>query len=133
MDDCVFCKVIKGELKSWKVYEDKNSYAFLDIHPATMYHTLIVPKKHWKNIYDIPEKDLKELIAVVKKIVTLYDNKLGISNVQIINSSGAEAQQDVFHLHFHVVPRSQGDGQDITWVPHSELTKQFDKLILKLK
>jgi histidine triad (HIT) family protein len=76
---------------------------------------------------------LKELIAVVKKITTLLNSKLGIRNVQIINSSGSEAQQDVFHIHFHVVPRKKGDSQNINWVSHPEWTERFDQLLLALK
>ena len=67
MKDCIFCKVIKGEVKSWKVYENSHVYVFLDIHPMNKYHTLIIPKKHYINIFDIPEKELKEVIVVVKK------------------------------------------------------------------
>ena len=133
MDDCIFCKIISGKEKSWKVYENNNVYAFLDIHAANKYHTLIIPKKHYKDIFDIPESELIEVIKVVKKIVDLYKNKLGIENVQIINSSGSEAQQDVFHLHFHVVPRSNRDGQDIVWKTHPEFLDEFESLLQKLQ
>jgi histidine triad (HIT) family protein len=133
MDNCIFCKVIRQEAKSWKVYEDKNVYAFLDIHPASEYHTLIIPKKHYENIFDIPEKELKQVISVVKKLVVLYNKKLGIKNVQIINSSGAEAQQDVFHAHFHIVPRKRGDGQDVKWTTYPEWSEKFDDMLKKLR
>lgn len=133
MKDCIFCKVVKGEAKSWKVYENENVYAFLDIHPMNRYHTLIIPKKHYTNIFDIPEKELKEVMSVVKKLVKLYQKKIGIKNVQIINSSGAEAQQDVFHAHFHIAPRKKGDGQDVKWTTHPEWTKDYDKMLEALK
>ncbi len=133
MKGCVFCKIVAGEINSWKVYENKKVYAFLDIHPATRYHTLIIPKKHYTTIFDIPEAKLKEVISVTKKLVKLYEKKLGIKNVQIINSSGAEAQQDVFHVHFHIVPRKSGDGQDIKWKTHPEWTKEYDGMLKKLK
>lgn len=132
MGDCVFCKIVSGEIKSWKVYENDYVYAFLDIHPASKYHTLVIPKKHYKNIFDIPEDDLKEVIKVVKKLVGIYNTKLGIKNVQIINSSGTEAQQDVFHFHFHIVPRKSGDGQNIVWKTHSEWIDTFDQLLADL-
>jgi histidine triad (HIT) family protein len=66
---------------------------------------------------------------VVKKLTTLYKEKLGVKNVQILNSSGSEAQQDVFHVHFHIVPRHKGDGQNIKWNPRIELREKFDKMI----
>jgi len=133
MDNCIFCKIAKGEVKSWKVYENEKVYAFLDIHPASEYHTLVIPKKHYENIFDIPEDELKEIISVIKKLVDLYKSKLGINNVQIINSSGAEAQQDVFHLHFHIVPRKFGDGQDVKWTTHPEWQENFDEQLKSLE
>ena len=133
MTDCIFCNIVKGKAKSWKVYENKDVYAFLDIHPASKYHTLIIPKRHYKNIFDIPKKELNKVISVVKELVILYNKKLGIKNVQIINSSGSEAQQDVFHTHFHIVPRKNGEGQDVKWITHPEWTKDYDKMLRALK
>lgn len=133
MKDCIFCQIVKNEAKSWKVYETKNVYAFLDIHPVNEYHTLIITKKHYENIFDIPEKELKQVISVIKKLVDLYHEKLGMKNVQIINSSGVEAQQDVFHVHFHIVPRKNGDNQDVKWTTHPELREKFDQLLSKIK
>jgi histidine triad (HIT) family protein len=132
MADCIFCKIIKGEERSWKVYEDENVYAFLDIHPVSEYHTLVIPKKHAENIFDVPQEELMRVMAVVKQLADLYSAKLGIHNVQIINSSGAEAQQDVFHLHFHIVPRKLGDGQNVRWKTHPEWVEKFDSLLEKL-
>lgn len=133
MDNCIFCKIVSGEFSSWKIYEDEHTYAFLDINPANEYHTLVIPKKHYVDIFDIPEEEAAAVIKTVKKITSLYKDKLGIKNVQIINSSGAEAQQDVFHIHFHIVPRFSGDGQDIKWKTHNEWCSRFDELLLKLK
>lgn len=133
MSDCIFCKIVQGEAKSWKVYEDESVYAFLDIHPVNEYHTLVIPKKHYTNMFDIPESDLIDVITVVKKLVSLYNNKLGINNVQIINSSGPEAQQDVFHLHFHIVPRKKGDHQDVKWTTHPEWIEKYDQLLERIK
>jgi histidine triad (HIT) family protein len=133
MSDCIFCKIVAGEAPSWKVYEDDSVYAFLDIHPVSEYHTLIIPKQHYENIFDIPEKELTEVILVVKKLADLYHTQLGINNVQIINSSGAEAQQHVFHIHFHIVPRKRGDGQDVKWTTHPEWTEKYDRLLARIK
>jgi histidine triad (HIT) family protein len=133
MRDCIFCKIVEGKAKSWKVYENESVYAFLDIHPVNEYHTLVIPKNHYDNIFDIPEHELKEVIGVIKKLVTLFNSKLGISNIQIISSSGFEAQQDVFHMHFHIVPRKKGDKQDIKWATHPEWMEKYDQLLEKLK
>jgi len=133
MSECIFCKIVKAEAKSWKVYEDESVYAFLDTHPVNEYHTLVIPKNHYENIFDVPEEELVKMMAVVKKLVVLYSSRLGINNVQIINSSGSEAQQDVFHVHFHIVPRKKGDGQNLIWTTHPEWTDKYDQLLERIK
>lgn len=132
MNNCIFCKIVKGEAKSWTVYEDENTYAFFDIHPVSKYHTLVIPKKHYTNIFDIPEKEISAIISTVRKIAKLYEEKLGIRNIQIISNSGAEAQQEVFHLHFHIIPRKKGDGQNIRWNTYPQWTQGFDAMLRKL-
>ncbi|MEW7277571.1 HIT family protein [Aquimarina sp. 2201CG1-2-11] len=133
MNNCIFCNIVKGTAKSWKVYETKDTYAFLDIHPASRYHTLVIPKKHYTNMFDIPEEELAAVITTVKKVVKLYEEKLGFRNIQIISNSGIEAQQEVFHLHFHIVPRKRGDGQNIRHSTHSEWVRDFDEMIERVR
>jgi len=132
MSECIFCRIVKGEARSWKVYEDESVYSFFDINPVNEYHTLVITKNHYENIFDVPEEELVKVIAVVKKLAVLYKDKLGIRNVQIIQCSGPEAQQDVFHLHFHIVPRKMGDGQDVMWKTHPEWMKKFDQLLTRI-
>lgn len=132
MDDCIFCKIIAWEAKSWKVYEDQDVCAFFDYNPANAYHTLVVPKKHYTDFLNIPPDILQKLILATQKIALIYKDKLGIENLQIINSCGSEWQQEVFHIHFHIVPRGKWDNQDIKWTPHIELREKFDQLILEL-
>ena len=133
MKDCIFCKIVSGELKSWKVYEDDNTLAFFDIAQANKYHTLVIPKKHYVDIYEIPENVLKEVITATKKVALLYREKLGIDNVQIIQSSGHHAQQDVFHIHFHIVPRHANDRLNVPWRSNSEIKADFDQMLERLK
>jgi len=132
MENCIFYKISHGDAHSWKVYEDDHTYAFLDIDPVNEYHTLVIPKKHYINIFDIPENEAIAIMKTIKKVINLYNEKLNLKNVQIINSSGAEAQQDVFHIHFHIVPRFSGDGQDVKWITHKEWRERFDDLLSKL-
>ena len=133
MHNCIFCKIIIGEAPSWKVWENENVYAFLDINPVSRYHTLVIPKKHYENIFDIPERELHEVIAGVRTVSRLYQQKLGINHLQIVNSNGHEAQQDVFHIHYHIVPRKLGDGQNIRWKTHAEWREDFDQMISKIR
>lgn len=132
MSSCIFCRIAAGQAQSWKVYENERVYAFLDIHPASEYHTLVIPKQHYENVFDLPEEELVEVMRVVKQLVMLYQEKLGIQNVQIINSSGREAQQDVFHAHFHIVPRRYGDGNNVRWTTHPEWRERFDEMLKRL-
>ncbi len=133
MNNCIFCKIVKGEAKSWKILENAHVYAFLDIHPVSKYHTLVIPKRHYENLFDIPEEDLKEVIAGVRTIVKLYEEKLGIQHVQILSNNGREAQQDVFHSHFHIIPRHMGDGQNLRWKTNRGWVKEFDEMVEKIK
>ena len=132
MTDCIFCRIVEGDAKSWMVYEDETTYAFLDVDPLTEYHTLVIPKTHYADVFDLPEEKLMEVIRSVKSVVSLYESKLGLRNVHIFNSSGADAQQDVFHVHFHVVPRSAGDGQDLSRTTHPEIRERFDEMLVRL-
>lgn len=133
MNHCIFCKVVEGSANSWKVYENEHAYAFLDINPVSRYHTLVIPKEHYVNIFDIPEAILAEVMAAVKHVSKLYREKLGITDIQIISNSGAAAQQTVFHIHFHIVPRQFNDRLDITWVTNKEWRKDFDAMLERLK
>jgi histidine triad (HIT) family protein len=108
-NDCLFCKIAKGEIPSKKVYEDRDVIAFLDINPATPGHTLVVPKKHAEDMTTADEKDLEKTIAVVKKIVARQKERLGAQGVNVMQNNGHAAGQLVAHLHFHVIPRFAND------------------------
>ncbi|MCF7866140.1 HIT family protein [Candidatus Woesearchaeota archaeon] len=127
MDNCIFCKIIKGDIPSKKIYEDEYVFAFLDITPATKGHTLIIPKKHTPNIYEIREADLKALICATKKIAELLKEKLGANACNLIQSNGKIANQDVFHFHMHLVPRYESDLIDL-W-EGMKLSKQKNKTL----
>jgi histidine triad (HIT) family protein len=116
-DKCTFCEIVKGNLPSTKVYEDDQVLAFLDINPVAENHTLIIPKKHYVNLFDITEKALKHLIVATKRITSMYQSDYSIEAVNLLNASGVEAQQSVFHFHFHLVPRSKEDGLNLFLLP----------------
>ena len=114
MDNCIFCKIVKGEAPCYKIYEDENVLAFLDISKDCYGHTLVIPKEHCTNILDCNEDTLNNVINVVKKISNHYVSSCGFKGVDIINANGEEAGQTVFHLHFHILPRTSLDEFDIT-------------------
>jgi len=132
MKNCIFCQIVRQEVPSWKIWETDSVYAFLDINPINPYHTLVIPKLHYRDVFDAPVAILHDIMGVVKSITALYQQKLGINNVQLINNSGSEAQQDVFHFHFHIIPRSAGDQQHIRWKTHPDLRSEFDHQIARL-
>ncbi len=108
MADCIFCKIIKGEIPSTKVYEDKNTVAFLDINPVAQGHLLVVPKEHAEFIEEISEKSLTEAIKVTKKLISILDQFNEGTNIGMNNKPAAG--QLVPHVHFHLIPRNKGDG-----------------------
>lgn len=108
MENCTFCKIIKGEIPSTKVYEDKNTLVFFDINPVTPGHLLVVPKEHAETIENISEKSLTEAIKVTKKLTSIIDQLNEGTNIGVNNKPAAG--QLVPHVHFHLIPRNKGDG-----------------------
>lgn len=113
MENCIFCKIIKGEIPSYKVYEDRNFIAFLDINPQVKAHTLIIPKKHYENIFDCKDQILKKITPLAKKISNHYKEKLNCTGVNIFISSGKSAEQEIPHLHLHICPRFDNDNHKL--------------------
>ena len=103
IEDCLFCKIINGELPCYKIYENQYAFAFLDISGDIDGHTLVVPKEHYVNILDCDEQALAEVMKVVQKVARHYVDKCGYDGVNILNANNAGAQQSVFHLHFHIL------------------------------
>lgn len=135
MEDCIFCKIVNKEIEAKIVYESDKVLAFLDVFPESLGHTLIIPKKHFINIYDIEDDYLEEVNRVAKKLALRYREILGINDVQLMHNAGKFAQQEVFHFHLHLVPRSEGDGMKLSYNQEKkvELREKFDELIGKLK
>ena len=132
MEDCIFCKIIKGEIPCYKIYEDEYVLAFLDIAGDVDGHTLVIPKKHCKNILDCDEETLKNLIIAVQKISKHYTENCGYDGVNLLNASDESAQQSVFHFHIHIVPRKKDDGIDA--FPHFDGAKcEIGDILNKLK
>lgn len=131
--NCIFCKIIKGEIPCKKIYEDKFVIAFLDINPVTLGHTLVVPKEHFENIYNIPEEVLSNVTRVTKQLSTQYKEKLGNSGLNILQANGEIAGQTVFHYHMHIVPRYEDDGINL-WF-HRSVKKNIDleEVLRKIK
>jgi len=107
---CLFCKIINKEVSSYKVYKDNNVFAFLDIAPISHGHTLVVPKKHYANLEEIPEDELCKLVVAVKKVGGILKKNLDVQGYNVGINNDPVAGQVISHIHFHIIPRKQGDG-----------------------
>lgn len=116
-EQCIFCKIIAGEIPSTAVYEDDDFKAILDVNPAARGHVIIVPKKHAANIFELEEEDAKKVFPIAKKIAAALEKTYHCDGINILQNNGEAAGQTVFHLHVHVVPRYYGDGVNIMWKP----------------
>ena len=110
MQDCVFCKIVKGEIPAHKVYEDETTLAFLDITPVNIGHTLVIPKKHYVNIYETPEEIMMHIMRTVKKISHAVKIGLKADGINVTMNNDPAAGQVVFHAHIHIIPRHANDG-----------------------
>tara|TARA_Y100000310_G_C20145747_1_gene562364 strand:+ start:30 stop:443 length:414 start_codon:yes stop_codon:yes gene_type:complete len=131
MDDCIFCKIVKGEIPCSKVYEDSNVLAFLDIGPVNHGHTLVIPKEHCENLSDIPDELLKEVIVAVKKVSSAVQSGVSCDGISLNMSNGEEAGQVVPHAHFHIIPRVKGDGLKL-WPQNTYEDGEMDRVREKI-
>ncbi len=133
MSDCIFCKIANGEIPSNTIYEDDNFRVILDNGPATKGHALVLPKKHYANLFEMPDELLSEAAVVAKKVAGTIKEKLGCDGLNLVQNNGETAGQTVMHFHLHIIPRYQNDGQHILWKPMSptaeELTAVRDAII----
>jgi histidine triad (HIT) family protein len=115
--DCLFCKIVAGEVPSTRVSEDERTVAFMDINPATRGHLLVVPREHAADVHAIDPEDLKAAVVTAKGLAQRVRDKLGADGVNLLNSTGSVAWQTVFHFHLHVIPRYDGDPLRLPWQP----------------
>ncbi|PHV70038.1 HIT family protein [Sporanaerobium hydrogeniformans] len=121
-ENCIFCKIIKGEIPSFTIYEDIYFKAILDRAPANLGHTLILPKKHAQDIFDLPEEEAQKLYPLVKKLAIQIKEAVGAEGINIVQNNGEAAGQSVGHFHIHIVPRYKEDGVTLNKTAHSEIT-----------
>jgi histidine triad (HIT) family protein len=115
--DCIFCKILAGELPGTIVDEDERTVAFMDINPATRGHVLVVPRAHSADLLNIEEEDLYAVALASQRQAARAKERLGAEGVNLVNSCGALAWQTVFHFHMHVIPRYADDSLRLPWVP----------------
>jgi histidine triad (HIT) family protein len=115
--DCIFCKILAGELPATLVAEDERTISFMDINPATRGHALVIPRTHTQDLLSIDPEDLCAVTLAAQGLARRAEEHLGADGVNLINACGASAWQTVFHFHLHVVPRYVGDPLKLPWIP----------------
>lgn len=133
MADCLFCKIVSGEIPSYKVYEDHETYAFLDIFPAAKGHTLVIPKSHQQDILDISGDLYSRTAHTVSKIATLLDERLECDGITVMQSNRPAGWQTIFHLHFHVIPRWTSDSLINPWSAKPGDESEFEEILASLR
>ena len=133
MNDCIFCKIAAGEIPSATIYEDDDFRVILDLGPATKGHALILPKKHYADITEIPEDLLSRAAVLAKKIVTFMMKALPCDGYNVVQNNGEAAGQTVFHFHMHIIPRYEGDGQNINWVPGTSEAEERERVAQQIR
>lgn len=132
MDDCTFCNIVAGRLTSYRVAEDDHAVAFLDIAPAGQGHTLVVPRVHASDIWDISEAAYERLGRMVHRVAGLLRASLAPDGLNIVQSNGAAAWQEVFHFHVHLVPRWHGDDLRLMWDPTPASPQELARTLHRL-
>ncbi|MBM7586433.1 histidine triad (HIT) family protein [Bacillus pakistanensis] len=121
MSDCIFCKIIDGEIPASKVYEDEHVLAFLDISQVTKGHTLVIPKVHKENVYELTPEIASHLFSVIPKITNAMKTEFNPIGLNLLNNNGELAGQSVFHFHLHIIPRyGHGDGFGSVWKTNND-------------
>jgi len=130
--DCIFCRILKGEIPALKLAETEDTLAFMDINPVSPGHCLVIPKNHHVNVLDCPPTLFSKVMAEAQKLAVQVKENLGCDGINLVSASGKAAQQSVFHLHFHIIPRWAGDGIDL-WFhgkPSQTTPSEMQEMIL---
>ena len=116
MADCIFCKIVAGVIPSEKVYEDSSVLAFMDINPVTRGHVLVIPKRHSTDITQMTDEEAAAVARVLRKVAPAAKAAVGAEGFNLLSNAGRVAGQAVEHVHFHVIPRTTGDGRGYRWL-----------------
>ena len=114
---CVFCKIVRGELPSMKLFEDERTLCFMDINPATRGHCLAIPKAHRENIYDMSQGECADVMNTTKRVADAIRETLAPDGLNLLQANGLQAFQTVFHFHMHIIPRYTDDPIKLPWIP----------------
>ncbi|TAH73869.1 MAG: HIT family protein [Anaerolineaceae bacterium] len=117
MANCIFCKIISGDIPSSVLYEDEDFKAIMDISPASRGHVIILSKKHFENLFELEDNVAARVLIVARKLAIAMKEELNCEGINLLQNNGEVAGQSVFHIHFHLIPRYKGDNVKVTWTP----------------
>ena len=130
---CIFCKIATGDISARMIYENDEFCVFLDQYPASPGHTLVIPKAHYANIFEMPSELVGRLYELVQRVATSLRHSLDTPHVNILQNNGSLAGQTVFHYHVHIIPRYEGDGVTMKWSSSSPPTEtELERMLSKL-
>ncbi|MGN0152192.1 MAG: HIT family protein [Wujia sp.] len=132
-DDCIFCKIAKGEIPSATVYETPEFKVMLDVAPANRGHALIIPKEHFDNIFQIDAETAGKLFSLATVVARALKEETGCEGMNVLQNNGEVAGQTVNHFHLHLIPRFQGDGVQVTWKQGETDPEEQEKLAKAIK
>jgi histidine triad (HIT) family protein len=132
-EDCIFCKIVAGELPSERVQEDEHTVAFMDINPWTRGHALVIPRSHSANIYEVGDDDLLRTTIAAKKLALRMKERLACDGVNLLNASEPAAWQTVFHFHMHVIPRYEDDPLQVPVRPRQAASEELAQVAAELR
>lgn len=131
MKDCIFCKIAKGEIPSATLWENEDFRVILDLGPATKGHALILPKAHYENLYELPDKLAGDAMVLAKKVISGMKDVLNCDGYNVVQNNGTAAGQTVFHFHMHLIPRNTGDEAGISWTPGTLTPEDKEEILSK--
>ncbi len=131
--DCIFCAIVAGEIPAAKVYEDEHVFAFMDIAPANPGHTLVIPKQHYRNIFDMPPEIGSKIMPAAILIANAIRTALNPDGLNLFQSNEAAAFQTVFHFHLHLIPRWESDPLRLPWRPSEGDMEEIGNTAAKIR
>ena len=132
-DDCVFCKIVSGELPAAKIYEDEVTIAFLDVGPISDGHTLVIPKQHFERLHDCPAELIGQISSRLGKMAGAVSAAMNSDGYNLLCNNGRAAGQIVEHLHFHIIPRNAGDGLLNRWPSYTYEKEKIEAIAGKIR
>lgn len=132
-DKCIFCKIIKGDIPSYTIYEDDEFKVILDVGPVAKGHALILPKNHYPSMYELPEEDAVKVVKLARKMMVKMTKALECDGFNLVQNNGEAADQSVPHFHMHLIPRYQGGQKLYGYTPLEVPSEQMQEILEKIK